>query len=64
MNIDNINGKMEKMQLLITNIKQMIEDYEACKSDTSKKVLEAAICKVAKPLDCDTSTVRESPLSN
>lgn len=64
MNINSVKEKMEKMQLLITNIKQMIEDYEACKSDTSKKVLEAAICKVAKPLDYNDMTPRESPLSN
>lgn len=64
MNINSVKEKTEKMQLLITNIKQMIEDYEACKSDTSKKVLEAAIYKVAKPLDYNDTTPRESPLSN
>lgn len=64
MNINSVKEKMDKMLLLISNIKQMMDDYEACKSETSKKVLEAAICKVAKPLDCDTTTVKESPLSN
>ena len=47
---NNVKSAVEKMRSLVDNIECMLQDYEACKSDTSKKYLGAAILKIASPL--------------
>lgn len=49
MNIEEIQTNMKKMLERINTLDCIIEDYNNCKSDISKKMLEAAINKYATP---------------
>ena len=56
MNINDIKNGIEDTKTRISKVEDMIEDFNNCKSETSKKVLEAAIVKIGKEFLPTTET--------
>ena len=51
MNTQEIVMTIDKIEKKLSNLKVMIQDYDACKSPVSKKVIEDTIIKVIKPFE-------------
>ena len=51
MNTEAIQNTINTVETKISNIKMMVDDYNGCKSEMSKRVLEATITKLLKPFD-------------
>lgn len=49
--IEEAQVKIKQLEDSINTIKQIINDYNACESAISKKVLEATVAKYIKQLD-------------
>lgn len=60
MNTQEINVTIDKIEKKLVNLKVMIQDYEACKSPVSKKVIEETIIKVIKPFEDVVNPVYKS----
>lgn len=56
MEIDEIKKQFETLESEMTNIKEVIEDYEACKNARLKKFLLAALNKFMTPFIAKTET--------
>lgn len=54
MNIKQIQIGVEKMKKTISLIEQLIEDYNNCKSEISKKMIETAITKYSSVIPQET----------
>ena len=63
MTIDEVTKTVNEFEGKISNIKEMITDYNICKNDTSKTYLLAAIVKMTKNLTSNQTTVRGIPES-
>lgn len=50
MTLDEISKTLADIDVKVSNIKEMITDYNVCKNDTSKQYLLAAISKLTEPL--------------
>ena len=60
MNTQEINVTIDKIEKKLANLKVMIQDYEACKSPVSKKVIEETIIRVIKPFEDVVNPVQKS----
>jgi hypothetical protein len=47
--IAEINAEIEKMVERIQTVRDLLSDYAACKSEVSKKIIDAALRKYAAP---------------
>lgn len=63
MTIDEVIKTITEVDGKISNIKEMIADYNVCKNDTSKTYLLTAIVKMTKGLTPNQSTIRSVPES-
>ena len=64
MNIKQIQISVEKMKKTIALIEQLIEDYNNCKSDISKKMIETAVTKYSSVLPQETCTSSSNTTSD
>lgn len=60
MNTQEINTTIEKIEKKLANVKVMLQDFEACRSPVSKKVIEDMILKVIKPFEDMVKPVEKS----
>ena len=60
MNTQAIVVTIDKIEKKLSTLKVMIQDYEACKSPVSKKVMEETIIKVSKPFEDMVKPVEKS----
>ena len=54
MTLDEISKTLADIDVKVSNIKEMITDYNVCKNDTSKQYLLAAISKLTDSLKVAT----------